>query len=197
MVDCRVAWKSSFAFLVCFVVGCHGVAHYYIGTGIADVTGPAAEVDMMGYANPAQTSHGIHLRQYSRAFIIADAAKKSRVVFVNVDACMISEILKIQVVQKLQTLYHGLYNDSNVCLSGIHTHSGPGGFHQYVLFDVTSLGFVKESLDSLVNGIVKSIQNAHNNMVAGNIYINTGELLDSNINRSPSAYLNNPAEEKA
>ena len=51
----------------------------------------------MGYANPAQTSKGIHLRQYSRAFIIADAANKSRIVFVSTDSCMQSQGLKLEV----------------------------------------------------------------------------------------------------
>lgn len=42
-----------------------------------------------------------------------------------------------------------------MAVSGIHTHSGPGGFHEYVLLDVTSLGFVRQSMDALVNGIVE------------------------------------------
>ena len=38
---------------------------------------------------------------------------------------------------------------------------------------------------------------AHNSMVPGRVKINEGELLDSNINRSPRAYLQNPAWERA
>jgi len=34
-------------------------------------------------------------------------------------------------------------------------------------------------------------------MKQGNIYVNSGELLESNINRSPTAYLYNPPEERA
>lgn len=45
--------------------------------------------------------------------------------------------------------------------------------------------------------IKQSIDRAHNNMKPANLYVNTGELLESNINRSPSAYLNNPPEERA
>ena len=51
----------------------------------------------MGYANPAQTSAGIHLRSFSRAFIFVDAEKKNRVVYVNLDACMLSEVIKLEV----------------------------------------------------------------------------------------------------
>lgn len=57
-------------------------------------------VTQMGYANPAQTSKGIHLRQYSRAFIIADSANKNRIVFVSSDSCMQSQGLKLEVGDK-------------------------------------------------------------------------------------------------
>ena len=51
-----------------------------------------------------------------------------------------------------------MYTDKNVLISGTHTHSGPGGYWQYVLFEFTSLGFVKESLDVIVDGVVESIK---------------------------------------
>lgn len=52
----------------------------------------------MGFAQFNQIAHGIHFRQYSRAFIIADAQKQTRVVFVNADIGMASQIVKIQVI---------------------------------------------------------------------------------------------------
>ncbi len=54
-----------------------------------------------------------------------------------------------------QELYGDLYTEKNVALSGIHTHSGPGGYLQYILYIITSLGFVRESFDVLVAGIVE------------------------------------------
>ena len=51
----------------------------------------------MGYAVPEQTTRGIHFRQYSRAFIFADADKKNRTVFVNMDICMGTQAIKMQV----------------------------------------------------------------------------------------------------
>jgi hypothetical protein len=42
----------------------------------------------------------------------------------------------------------------------------------------------------------QSIERAHENIKPGYIYWNEGELLDSSINRSPAAYLNNPKEER-
>jgi len=168
---------------------------YNVGTGIADVTGPAAGVNMMGYAAPGQISSGIHMRQYARTFIIDDGA--NRVAYVNIDCGMIDQAIKTEVVNRLKMKFASTYSAKNVLLSGTHTHSGPGGFLQYLLFTITSFGFVKQTFDALVNGTVLSIERAHNNMKEANIYYSRDVLLDANINRSPSSYLRNPAEERA
>lgn len=55
----------------------------------------------------------------------------------------------------MQVQYGGVYSEQNVVLSGIHTHSGPGGYLEYVLYDITSLGFVRQSFDALVDGIMQ------------------------------------------
>ena len=51
-----------------------GDTRYLVGTGIYDVTGPAGQVNMMGYAKPEQTTAGIHQRLRARAFIFAKEA---------------------------------------------------------------------------------------------------------------------------
>lgn len=81
-------------------------------------------------------------------------------------------------------------------MSATHTHSGPGGYIQYVLYGITTLGFNQMNFDTIVQGIVHSIQKAHENLKPGKIFINKGELLNSNINRSPTAYQENPEEER-
>ena len=50
--------------------------NFYVGTGISDVTGPAAQINFMGYAKSGQTGHGIHLRLRSRAFIISETVRE-------------------------------------------------------------------------------------------------------------------------
>jgi neutral ceramidase len=56
-----------------------------IGLGSYDITGPAADVNMMGYANAEQI-----------------ASKGNRVVFVNLDACMASQLVTIKVLERLK-----------------------------------------------------------------------------------------------
>lgn len=150
----------------------------------------------MGYAKLTQKGEGLHLRQFARAFIIDDGI--SRLTFVSADIGMMGHALRRVILRQLQEKYGDLlYNEHNVILSGTHTHGGPGGYLMDVVFDITCLGFVQETFDAIVDGIVKAIENAHNKMVDGEIYYDVGQVLDANINRSPSAYDQNPEEEKA
>ena len=152
----------------------------------------------MGYAMPGQTTKGIHLRVYARAYIFAPTADSTnRVVFVNCEMGMMSQLVKLDVLKKLEASYGSLYTANNVMLSGTHTHSGTAGFFQYFIFEVTSLGFVKESHDQFVRGIVEAIEKAHNSMQPSRMYLATGELTNAQANRSPTAYLMNPAAERA
>lgn len=77
------------------------------------------------------------------------------------------------------------------------THSGPAGFHMFVLYDLTALGYCPQTFFALVRGITQSIINAHNSMFEGRIFVSQTEVENANINRSPAAYDNNPSEEKA
>uniref|UniRef100_H0Z3T5 Neutral ceramidase n=1 Tax=Taeniopygia guttata TaxID=59729 RepID=H0Z3T5_TAEGU len=101
-----------------------------------------------------------------------------------------------QVLKRLRSKYGELYRRDNVILSGTHTHSGPGGYFQYTLFWITSKGLVQPALSSIVNGIVKSIDIAHENMKRGRLFINRGTVENSQINRSPFSYLANPESER-
>jgi neutral ceramidase len=60
-----------------------------------------------------------------------------------------------------------------------------------------SLGFVGQALDAIVDGVVESIVLAHNDLRLGSLSYGSSILKDASINRSPSAYLNNPAEERS
>lgn len=74
---------------------------YLIGLGSYDITGPAADVNMMGYANTEQIASGIHFRLRARTFIVAEP-QGNRIVFVNLDACMASQLVTIKVIERLK-----------------------------------------------------------------------------------------------
>lgn len=172
-------------------------AKYLVGAGIYDITGPAGEVVMMGYANTEQKTAGIHQRLWSRAFVIGDTTTNKRVAIVSADIGFITQGIKQQVMAKLKNTYGDLYRDENVLLSATHTHSGPGGYSHYALYNITSYGYIEQNFNCIVEGIYNSIVRATGNLEPGSIEINSGRLDGVSINRSPQAYDNNPAQERA
>lgn len=95
-------WFSVFLFLLLQNIGGSlSASPYLIGLGSYDITGPAADVNMMGYANAEQIAAGIHFRLRARTFIVAEP-QGNRVVFVNLDACMASQIVTIKLLERLK-----------------------------------------------------------------------------------------------
>uniref|UniRef100_A0A2K5IDH2 Neutral ceramidase n=1 Tax=Colobus angolensis palliatus TaxID=336983 RepID=A0A2K5IDH2_COLAP len=170
---------------------------YHIGVGRADCTGQVADINLMGYSKSGQNAQGILTRLYSRAFIMAEPDGSNRTVFVSIDIGMVSQRLRLEVLNRLQSKYGSLYRRDNVILSGTHTHSGPAGYFQYTVFVVASEGFSNRTFQHMVTGILKSIDIAHTNMKPGKIFINKGNVDGVQINRSPYSYLQNPQSERA
>ncbi|KAF8526003.1 Neutral/alkaline nonlysosomal ceramidase [Hysterangium stoloniferum] len=171
---------------------------YMLGLGIGDITGPVVETNMMGYAALSQTATGLHMRQRARAFVVAEASNSSnRILFLNIDTAMGDSGIRRGILTGLDQQFPGVYSESNVAVVGTHQHSGAGGYLENILPQVTSMGFVNQSFQAIVTGSINAVRKAHSNLAPGNLSIGNTTVLDANINRSPSAYLNNPAEERA
>ena len=175
-----------------------------VGVGIYDVTGPAADINFMGYAMMAQVGRGIHFRLRSRAYVFEDKVpvpplNTTRMfAFVSVDMGMGSSVVTNRVLEILdaEPSTTGLFTNDNVCISGTHTHSAPAGFLTHTIFQVTSLGFVKQTYNAFANGIAQSIIRAHSNLAPGRVFLGQGKVENANINRSPTAYTYNPSLER-
>uniref|UniRef100_A0A1I8JCZ5 Neutral ceramidase n=1 Tax=Macrostomum lignano TaxID=282301 RepID=A0A1I8JCZ5_9PLAT len=193
------AWLCliSFGLLSLFSTGCGASGGGLMaGVGVADITGPAGEVPMMGYAKASQKTAGIHIRLFARAFVFRDRFGAT-VAYVNVDAAMVSQMVKLRVLEILKKKFGNTYTEKNVLLSAIHTHSGPGGFHGYTLYAISTLGYMSDTFEAFSNGIASSIEQAHLSLRPARLFYNEGELNDSSVSRSPSSYLLNPAAERA
>ncbi len=188
---------------------CASQTELLVGTGVYDITGPAAQVLMGGYVNLTQRTAGIHQRLRSRAFVVASPCTGKRVVFVSADQGMLFQAIKQAVVRKLRAELGEDYSDENVLLSATHTHAGPTGLSHYELYNLTFAplpfvdqrrstlaGFVPQNFDIVVNGITESIVRAHRNLAPGRILLGTGDLPGVGFNRSPLAYALNPEAER-
>ncbi|MDV7401566.1 neutral/alkaline non-lysosomal ceramidase N-terminal domain-containing protein, partial [Arthrospira platensis SPKY1] len=72
-----------------------------VGVGMSDLTGEAAEVGMMGYAELAQKTSGIHQRLRARAFIVDDPRTQRAAVIVVTDTGLVTQAIQQAVMQRL------------------------------------------------------------------------------------------------
>ncbi|CUS15350.1 unnamed protein product [Tuber aestivum] len=171
---------------------------YLLGVGKADVTGPVVEIGMMGYASLDQKGTGLRQRLFSRAFIVGDINQpNNNFVYVIADLQSGDTAIRNGVLEKLRALYGDLYTQSNVAIVGTHSHSGPGAWLNYLLPQITTLGFDSQSYTAIVEGIVRSIERAHGSLTPGYLSLGKGLIQDANVNRSPYAYEANPESERA
>lgn len=169
---------------------------YQVGVGIGDITGEAAEVGMLGYADPTQTTSGLASRQWARAFVVADAAGH-HVAFVSTEIDFVTQAVQMEVLKRLRAKHGSTYTDQNVVLTATHTHSGPGGYSEYTMWNLTTLGFEAPVFEAIVSGIVRAVDAADAGLAPGTVKIAEGDLAGANVNRSLPAFENNPAADKA
>ena len=89
-------------------------------------------------------------------------------------------------------------NEKNVFLTAQHTHSGPGGYSHYGLYNISIPGFVEEVFEDIVAGTLQAIVEAHGKMQPARIFYNQGEFAEDipvAFNRSMKAFLANPEAE--
>ncbi|KAL3463804.1 Neutral/alkaline nonlysosomal ceramidase [Aspergillus heterothallicus] len=173
---------------------------HLLGAGKADITGPVVEIGFGGYADLDQVGTGLRQRIYARAFIVANPNNlEDTWIYIVLDTLTGDTGVRHAVLQGLANLgdEYSRYGDRNLALTGTHSHSGPGAWFNYLLPQIPNKGFDKQSFNAIVNGVLLSIQRAHESLAPGRLTYGTINVEDANINRSPYSYDANPEEEKA
>lgn len=152
---------------------------------------------MMGYAMLHQMTQGLRNRLRSRAFVVESVCSGNRVALVTADLGLLTQAVHTAVLNRLNEMFGDRYRVDNVLLAATHTHSGPGGFSHYPLYNLSILGFSDASFRVAVDGIVESIARADANLTPAQVHLAIGEVADAGINRSPVAYQENPMSERA
>src|ERR1700710_1381548 len=154
---------------------------------------------MMGYADTKQLGSGLRQRLYSRAFIIGDVEHpEDRFVYLVLDTQSGDTAVRYGILEGLSKLGSdfAVYGQHNVAVTGTHSHSGPGAWLNYLLPQITSKGFNRQSYNAIVDGALLSIKRAHESLASGTLCVGTTRVEDANINRSLYAYLANPKKER-
>jgi len=172
-------------------------AGYWVGQGIADITGPAVGLKMLGYVRPDQISEGIHLRQYARTFVVAQPDGAARLALVTTDLQSVTHSLVLSVLDRLRPVTGDAYTVQNVVIAATHTHAVPGGYWHYSADTPLGAPLYQEHFDAIAAGIADSILTAHRALAPCRIFVTRGDVIDGGRQRSAKAYLQNPAEERS
>ncbi|TQV92029.1 neutral/alkaline nonlysosomal ceramidase [Cordyceps javanica] len=178
----------------------HETDRYLLGVGKADITGPVVELNMMGYADANQIGSGVRQRLYSRAFIVGDIDNpKDRFIYLVLDTQSGDTAVRFGILNGLQKLgpAYSMYNHDSLAVTATHSHSGPGAWLNYLLPQITSKGFDRQSYQAIVDGCLLSIQRAHESLAVGTLSVGKTKIFGANINRSLFSYYANPEEERA
>lgn len=153
----------------------------------------------MGYANTSQVGTGLRQRLYSRAFIVGSPSNTNeRFIYMVLDTQSGDTAIRNGILEGLQNMgpAYSMYTQKNVAVTGTHSHSGPGAWLNYLLPQITTLGFDKQSYQAIVDGALLSIKRAHEGLTLGTLSAGTTKISNANINRSLYAYLANPQAER-
>lgn len=165
-----------------------------IGTAKADITAFVKGCGMLGYGLYFNTMESIETPLFARAFVINNGSRKIAIVVCELGFITIA--LKKGVLKELKKLHPEFgYEDDNLLLMAQHTHSGPGGYSYYGLYNISIPGFVMEVYQKLVSGVTEAIIAAEQNLEPGKIAFHAGNIdLEKNVsfNRSIHQYNQNP-----
>ncbi|KAF5253221.1 hypothetical protein FANTH_1817 [Fusarium anthophilum] len=172
---------------------------YLLGVGKADVTGPVVELNLMGYADLGQIGTGLRQRLYSRAFIVGNPDEpEERFVYLVLDTQSGDTAIRRGILEGIAALgsEYSVYTTDNVAVTGTHSHAGPAGWNNYLMPQISALGFNKQAYQAIVDGAVLSVKRAHENLAKGRLSVGKIRIEDVNINRSLYAYQANPKSER-
>lgn len=169
-----------------------------IGTAKVDITAYKEGVAMLGYGKPFNIMKRIETRLYARAFVFKN--DHSKIAYVHCEIAFITQSLKSGVLNLLNTNYPEFgYTDHNLLLNAQHTHSAPGGFSFYGLYNAAAPGFVHEIYTKLVLQITETIVEAEKEFTDAKLFLGSSEFdinQEIGFQRSIKAYSQNPEAKK-
>lgn len=161
-----------------------------VGRSKVDITIFVEGLGMLGYGMYFNTAKSVASRLYCRSFAFKNK-QEELVVIAVCELGFITDSIKEAILEKVT---HFDVNNSNLLLLAQHTHSGPGGYSHYALYNFTTPGFVPKIFHHLVNTISQAIIASIADLQAGEISIGKATFDERDevaFNRSLDAYNRN------
>ncbi len=165
----------------------------HVGLGKEEITPDVTDAIFLGFARPNQKSLNIKEKLHARSLIFKNS--DTYWIYSNSEICFITNKLYQEVYKKLKE--HDYFKDlkrDQLTLCAQHTHSSPGGYDEYAIYNIPNKGLIPKVLDRLTDGIVSSIIQAYRDLKPANLEYKEGFFQDEDVsfNRVLNAYIRNP-----
>lgn len=193
VIGCLATWFLCASFVSCSGgeggQGPGGI-HEQCGGGILagaarrDITPPIG-IGLMGMADPTQIAEGIHTRLYATAVVLMDSSSGEKIALVTCDLLAATQGLRAEVLEKIGE--RG-FDDRNLLLCATHTHSGPGGYFLYLVYNF-GIGLKPSVFRFIAGQIGRAICEADDAKAPAAIAFGSTPLYGLTRNRSIEAHL--------
>jgi neutral ceramidase len=172
---------------------------WQVGVAQTDITCLIKKLGMLGWASYGNVCMEIESRLYARAFVFYTPVSGNKCAWVNAEICFISLSIFQEVTAIMEAEYPDLgLNENNIMLTANHTHSCPGGYTHSLIYNLTIPGYEPDVFRNYVNGIVRAIVEAHQNLRPAKLSWGVSGFapeIPVAFNRSIEAYNQNPEVE--
>lgn len=164
-----------------------------IGLGKTDITCFLPGIGMMGYGQHHNLVKSIATPLWARILFIRSP---SPFILIHLEQAFVSIAIKEEVLKRINSIHpEWKIGRHNLVITAQHTHSAPGGYSHYPLYNFTIPGFQRKVFEKIVSSIIEGIIESSRH--AETVKANWGEYSVSPdkevaFNRSMIAYASNP-----
>lgn len=172
--------------------------HIEIGTAKEDITCFIPGLGMMGYGQMHNVVKEIATPLWARVLMIEDSGHYH--IWVHLELAFVTLAIKDEVLNQLK-IFHPEWKITydNLIITAQHTHSAPGGYSHYPLYNFTIPGFQTKVFSKITTSIIKAIDDSFKTKKTCQIFWGKTEIDSSHevaFNRSIEAHNRNPESQK-
>jgi len=164
------------------------------GASKRDMTAFIPGIGMMGYGQHHNVVKDVATPLTARVLVIVKQDKLF--ILAHLEQAFVSLAIKEEVLKRLLiSRPEWKIGDENLAITAQHTHSAPGGYSHYPLYNFTIPGFQTRVFEIIVNAIMTAIEEAFERKSAGTMSwgrIKIDESKEVAFNRSITAHALNP-----
>lgn len=152
-----------------------GRRRWTAGFARRDITAWEPGMAMLGWGELGHRVRGVRQRLHVRVVVLRDGPRA--VAWVSLELCFVTQLLRRAILEGLGDRCPGL-GPHTVLLSATHTHSGPSGITDSVLYGAQNFGWSPRVFDPIVAETVAALEDAWRHTTPAVVRLGTGALPD-------------------